>query len=151
MSNGLDIVYLQCVKVKNKLRVRITTPGYKNDANCQFPRAIRVEGRKFSVKPCDVTLVKRGASYFYHIKKTNIVTLDSNFNISSQDIKNMIKKVYNTDDIETECIICLDAEKNSVFNPCGHFVSCDECASELSTCPLCRASISSIIDYEKLK
>jgi len=45
MSNGLDIVYLQCVKVKNKLRVRITTPGYKNDANCQFPRAIRVEGR----------------------------------------------------------------------------------------------------------
>ena len=30
-----------------KLRVRIVTPGYKNEANCQFPRAIRAEGLKY--------------------------------------------------------------------------------------------------------
>ena len=44
-------VYLECVREKSKLRVRIISPGYYSDANCQFPRAIRVEGRKYSVPP----------------------------------------------------------------------------------------------------
>ena len=34
-----NYVYLKCVKEGKKLRIRITSPGYNNDANCQFPKA----------------------------------------------------------------------------------------------------------------
>ena len=41
-----------------------------------------------------------------------------------------------------ECIICLDAERSHVFQPCGHRVSCADCAAALArvsaTCPWCR-------------
>lgn len=51
-------VELVCIKVQSKLRVRITSPGYLNDANCQFPRDLRVEGRRFQVPAVYVTLVQ---------------------------------------------------------------------------------------------
>ena len=144
-------VYLKCIKIKSKLRVRITTPGYKNEANCQFPRAIRVEGKKFSVRPQDVILVRRGASYFYSIKTKNLVTLGEDENIPDQSIKNMIKKVYNVEDFSEECVICMDKDKDSVFNPCGHFIGCKTCCQRLDKCPICRINVLSIIDYAELK
>lgn len=39
------------------------------------------------------------------------------------------------------CKVCLDAEVGVVFLPCGHLVACPACASALSDCPVCRASI----------
>ncbi len=62
-------VYLKCISDGSRLRVRIISPGYIQDANCQFPRALRQEGRYFSVPSSSVQLTSsRGGTYFYRIK-----------------------------------------------------------------------------------
>ena len=39
------------------------------------------------------------------------------------------------------CIICMDNEISTVFLPCGHLLSCFDCASFLKKCPICRQPI----------
>ncbi|CAG5128038.1 unnamed protein product [Candidula unifasciata] len=39
------------------------------------------------------------------------------------------------------CKICMDKEVKIVFLPCGHLISCQECAVALQDCPLCRSHI----------
>jgi len=39
------------------------------------------------------------------------------------------------------CKVCMDKEVNTVFLPCGHLVSCDQCAPKLRNCPVCRTYI----------
>lgn len=51
-------VTLKCLKEKNKLRVRIISPGYYNNANCQFPRNIRLEGRIYQSRVSGIKLAK---------------------------------------------------------------------------------------------
>ncbi|XP_055597031.1 baculoviral IAP repeat-containing protein 7-A-like [Uranotaenia lowii] len=40
-----------------------------------------------------------------------------------------------------ECKICMSDEVGVVFCPCGHLVSCVQCAPAVSSCPVCRAAI----------
>jgi hypothetical protein len=42
----------------------------------------------------------------------------------------------------SECCVCMDAEANIVFIPCGHLCSCQECSKEISFCPICRTGIT---------
>jgi len=46
---------------------------------------------------------------------------------------------------ERTCKVCMDAEVNTVFLPCGHFVCCGECSQQLQTCPICRVCISGTV------
>ena len=39
------------------------------------------------------------------------------------------------------CKICMDREIGVVFLPCGHLISCVQCAPALKDCPLCRQPI----------
>jgi len=39
------------------------------------------------------------------------------------------------------CKVCMEQEICIVFLPCGHFVACVNCATSMSDCPLCRATI----------
>nr|XP_032837245.1 tumor susceptibility gene 101 protein-like [Petromyzon marinus] len=39
------------------------------------------------------------------------------------------------------CKVCMDNEVSVVFVPCGHLVACQECASSLAICPICRAAV----------
>ena len=39
------------------------------------------------------------------------------------------------------CKICMVADANMVFLPCGHLVSCAACSPALQFCPICRATI----------
>ncbi|XP_053398062.1 uncharacterized protein LOC128556575 [Mercenaria mercenaria] len=43
------------------------------------------------------------------------------------------------------CKICLDNDACIVFIPCGHMVSCRQCAESLSTCAVCRADVRDTI------
>ncbi len=61
----------------------------------------------------------------------------SRLNITAQDI--------HADNSSAECIICMDATSTHAFVPCGHKCSCEECASKLHTCPICRAAIERVI------
>ena len=40
-----------------------------------------------------------------------------------------------------KCKICMDAQIDTVFCPCGHMVSCNVCAANIELCPICRAQI----------
>ena len=42
---------------------------------------------------------------------------------------------------ENECIICYNAERNTVCTPCGHMISCETCLRSVSRCPICRQAI----------
>lgn len=44
---------------------------------------------------------------------------------------------------DASCVICLDAERTTVFTPCGHAACCSNCATLVQTCPLCRQDIAS--------
>lgn len=49
---------------------------------------------------------------------------------------------------ERQCTVCMDAEPDVVFIPCGHLCCCRECGMKLASCPLCRNQISqSMIVY----
>ena len=102
-------VILTCIKIKSKLRVRIVTDGYLNSANVQFPRDLRVEGRKFLVNKNHVNLISTRGKYFYSVKsKHNIKIIDDEeerkiLEETKIDLSNIT--IYENEQ-ETECIIC---------------------------------------------
>ncbi|XP_053396381.1 baculoviral IAP repeat-containing protein 7-like [Mercenaria mercenaria] len=40
------------------------------------------------------------------------------------------------------CKICLDSRADVIFLPCGHMVSCPQCAPALTKCPVCRKTVN---------
>ena len=43
------------------------------------------------------------------------------------------------------CRVCLDAEMEIVFIPCGHMATCASCARNLQSCPICRTGIRACV------
>ena len=43
------------------------------------------------------------------------------------------------------CKICMDNEVDLVLLPCGHLISCVNCAHKLKDCPVCRHFIKRIV------
>jgi len=43
------------------------------------------------------------------------------------------------------CKICMDAEINTVFLPCGHLVACLTCTKDIKQCPVCRQEIAQTV------
>ena len=170
-----DIVLLKCVKEHNKLRIKIVSPGYVQQANCQFfkallwkirniyqpladkyfPRDIRVDGREYSVPKTDVFMAQTKGKFFYRIGKKNIKIIED---ILSKD-KYKDLKIYGEENLTT-CSICFDDIDTTpeicfvIFVPCGHYVCCDRCAftcKEKGCCPMCRAKIEEIITKNQLQ
>lgn len=143
MSSEVSTVSLICVREGSRLRIRITSDGYYNDANCMFPKNLRVEGAKYVVPVGDVSLVTRTNKYFYSIKKNNIKVIESAIN------KETVTKIYEDLDV-SECAICLDSPKNIIIRPCGHFYLCAICAQSVTNCPICRAKITGLITKDMM-
>lgn len=148
-NSSVAYVILECVEEGSKLRVKMKSPGYLINSNCQFPRDLRVAGRKFKVPVADVKLMNQRGKYFYSIKKKTNIEIISDGDISDiteilrDNLKNM--KIY--EDVETsDCAVCLSDVKSIVFIPCGHFYTCKSCSVQLKTCPICRVNISECVD-----
>jgi hypothetical protein len=136
------LVGLVCLKVGGKLRVRITSAGYYNDANCSFPRALRAEGMRYAVRPDCIKLVQSGATKaFYSVNKHGVTPLDP----TTAHIGNVYE-----DASSEECCVCLCDAKDTVFN-CGHFYTCRPCSMRLSNCPICRTPIALRIAKENVQ
>ena len=43
------------------------------------------------------------------------------------------------------CKVCLDEEVSMAYIPCGHIVTCVQCAVALEDCPLCRKTIKGTV------
>lgn len=133
-------VTLKCFKESNKLRIKIISPGYIHEANCMFPKNIRVEGQQYTVPIEDVLMTDTKGKFFYRIKKNNIKIVNSYANL-----------VIYGDDI-TECAICMESYDDYViFVPCGHYCSCNDCAKQLKYCCMCRADIKQVIKKDQLQ
>ena len=52
-----------------------------------------------------------------------------------------LELIRNQSVIGNPCILCFDADAGVVLRPCGHEGFCADCAQQLDTCPMCRASI----------
>jgi hypothetical protein len=149
-----DIVYLHCIKLGSKLRVRIISPGYHNEANCQFPRNIREPGRYYSVPKSDVSFVKgpRG-KFFYRVNKQNIRTVCptvlpneiTKHCESEAKSERKIVRIYESGG--GICLVCMENPYDVVLIPCGHYCLCSVCAYKLfksGKCPLCRGNIEDV-------
>ena len=135
-----NYVYLKCVKEGGKLRVKVTTDGYFKDANTQFPKDIRQEGRRYKVRMSDIALIQTRGKYFYSVtRKSHIVIVDETVPVDLSKVK------VHTDEDLNECVICMDAEKDIVFMPCGHLYTCETCSSKVTKCPMCRQVITNRI------
>lgn len=44
-----------------------------------------------------------------------------------------------------QCKVCMDDEVGVVFLPCGHLVTCVQCAPGVTNCPLCRSPIKGFV------
>jgi C3HC4-type zinc finger (RING finger) protein len=138
-------VYLKCFKDGAKLRVKIVSDGFNQDANCQFPRDIRAEGQLYSVVASQISIAARGGQkWFYRVSKPIIVETETfQFRVPRP------LRVFEDTEMD-ECIVCLVSPKKFILVPCGHYSLCDECVRALNKCPLCRASIASKITKEQM-
>jgi uncharacterized protein YggU (UPF0235/DUF167 family) len=148
----MSTIYLKCVREGSKLRVRITSPGYNNQANCQFPRAIRSVGKKYSVPPEAITFARGPAGkFFYRIKKNLITVLD--YDTLPPETKVNVDRIY--EDENADCVVCMDASHEVVIVPCGHFCMCKECANILQNssgkCPMCRGDIHLVVGKDQIQ
>ena len=67
--------------------------------------------------------------------KTHVVGL-------SQESLNIIKPFVEKINDNFTCKICMDRFVSVTFCPCGHYVTCRQCAQRLTECPLCRSVIT---------
>jgi len=49
-----------------------------------------------------------------------------------------INTVIRQDDAVSECCVCMVADKDTIFIPCGHYYTCHTCAVTSKKCPICR-------------
>ena len=149
-------VLLKCVREKGKLRVKILTAGYMNEANCQFPRDIRKEGCHFKVKALNIRLISTRGKYYYSVSRGHVEVLgdepdEHEFTgtaIPPSAIPNADPTKNITvfeDDRTNDCCICMSVDKQIVFN-CGHLYTCKECSMMIHTCPICRQRITQRIN-----
>lgn len=159
----MAVVYLQCVSVARKERIRIVSPGYVNSSNCRFPRAIREVGKYYSVPAANIKLSygPRGTAY-YIVKNSGIQILDGlpltgggGKDVGGSEAGGEGKQVHKPEQMymaeEPDCVICFEPklgpneDGGAVLVPCGHYALCDSCANQLiksgAPCPICRGKI----------
>jgi len=129
-------VYLQCNKVKGKLRINVISLGYNNDANCRFPKALRVEGRQYKISSNNLGVQSSKNGTCYYIVRGDIEIV--------KDVKP--ERIF---EIKL-CVVCLTNPSQIVYIPCCHQVICKECDIHYKghSCPMCRTTISRKIDKE---
>ena len=122
-------VSLICIPEGAKIRVRIVSPGYLGDANCQISRGIRAPGRQLRVPKEDVALVMRGEKWFYTVRGARIEIVAAGADCA-------VRKVFECADNGT-CIVCMANASDTVCAPCGHAYACGACAEILRAAPEC--------------
>lgn len=62
--------------------------------------------------------------------------------------KKYIKKLekLDLDDFNLNCCVCLEKQKNMMFEPCNHLAICNDCCNQFTfeNCPICRTKINKI-------
>jgi hypothetical protein len=46
-----------------------------------------------------------------------------------------------------QCVVCMEADRAVLFQPCGHAVACAACAAGLRECPVCRGAVEQTVPF----
>lgn len=87
---------------------------------------------------CEFLRMTIGASYIKYIQEVYQQPVDGASGSSSG------KTSKNEGSVKL-CKICYINDYNTVFNPCGHVVACDKCASAVTKCPVCRMRFENVM------
>ena len=139
-----DRVYFTCVRERGKLRIKvINNPYYNSNANCQFPRDIRAEGRVYSAPARAVSFAQSSAgTVFYRVARAAIRIE------AAAAVVPAAVRVFDVGD-ET-CCVCMESAKDVVYIPCGHFCCCAACAGRTRACPYCRAGVAGVVNAAEI-
>jgi hypothetical protein len=143
-----ELIRLKCVAEGKRLRVKIISKGYNSEANCQFPRDIRKDGREYLVPVSDVIFSEMNCKFFYRVGRRSIKIIDDETALVS-DLSTLTLKIYGDDD-HPECCICFMPDQMVVFAPCGHYCCCLTCSNKVKKCPLCRNEIQQRVTRDRL-
>lgn len=149
MEQEGDFVRLKCIKVGSKLRVRIVSSGYALQANCRFPRAIRVEGKEWEVPAANVTIKGTANGHYYIVNVKGMREAQDDRVGPSAKPDKVFDMVENN-----ECGICMSEKSNAeiaVIVPCGHRIACFVCLKSCVTCPVCRGKLVKLIRSDELE
>ena len=53
----------------------------------------------------------------------------------------MLKSACDAFMVKVFCLVCMEVERSQVTRPCLHVVLCKDCASAISTCPVCSVKV----------
>ncbi|XP_037953728.1 uncharacterized protein LOC119683913 [Teleopsis dalmanni] len=73
--------------------------------------------------------------------KNNIATVSDTVTCNSMSLEEENRKLKDA----RLCKVCLDDEVGVVFLPCGHLVTCVQCAPSVNHCPMCRTEIKGFV------
>ncbi|CAL1545883.1 unnamed protein product [Lymnaea stagnalis] len=114
--------------------------------------ALRVKA-EFSIVSADAVLESLEMDGKRKVNASKIIVpyTSSNFNPQAglESIR-VLKEKNNQLRQQTVCKICMDKEVAVVFLPCGHLVSCAECATAMKDCPVCRVNIKGVIKMSQV-
>ncbi|KAL1525980.1 hypothetical protein AB1Y20_020806 [Prymnesium parvum] len=79
------------------------------------------------------------------LTRTAVLTLSGLQSAMSERRRMDAEAIRLEEEARRQCIICFERQKDTVFVPCGHLVSCSTCAELVVNCPSCRQPISSKI------
>ena len=144
------VAELHIVPEGNKARVRIAacidSDGrryenvYHNLWNCRFPRNLREIGKIYQVPDENVKVqMSKNGVFFYSVSTKGMVTLQSQNQRAEGAIDVTLSNIYET---SPECVICMSADSDVIFVPCGHLCSCQTCGQRLDKCCICRVAIN---------
>ncbi|KAK3585156.1 hypothetical protein CHS0354_034288 [Potamilus streckersoni] len=79
-----------------------------------------------------------------HSKNVDMNNDSSKDKLSSKELESLLEQNQELKDQMT-CKICMDREACIVFLPCGHMMSCPQCAPALRKCPICRQLVKGTV------
>lgn len=143
--DGEKYVYLQCIVVNGRLRVRIISNNYFQNLNVQFPRGLRIKNQIYRVPATHVGLISNRFRDYYFVKRQGIELIEG----SDKEYK---VKLF-TEEGDDTCCICLTEKKYYVYVFCGHFYVCKACHDhgDFKKCPICRSIIVNAIPYDEFR
>jgi hypothetical protein len=123
---------------------------FGTDAYSWQVRSPKIVCGQLSLKRCVIQVVPRPGALL-EVRRQAVQCFASQLISFSQRAKNEESQLEQGEVIsindEDACIICFAHKINTSLAPCGHKVVCSECASKVSTCPMCRGKIEKLESF----
>ncbi|XP_059160175.1 inhibitor of apoptosis protein-like isoform X2 [Physella acuta] len=119
--------------------------GYVLDDVVGAAQRIKEDGAQISSDTIIERLAKDGKRSSRQSTERSATAGTSTESAAYKESLSRIKERNNQLRQQTVCKICMDREVAVVFLPCGHLVSCSDCAAAMKDCPVCRKVVKGTV------